>query len=210
RNYESSVKRGRITQEQAEQRLANIQGSLQIDDLAQADLIIEAVFENMEVKQDLLRRLDAIANTGAILASNTSFLNIDDLAAVTKRPESVLGLHFFSPANVMALLEIVRGAKTSATVIATALDLAKKIGKVGVLVRVCHGFAGNRLISIRRAQGQTLLLEGALPWQVAKVLEEFGFPMGPSAMSDLAGLDIGWSAELSRSESVRDVLCEMG
>jgi 3-hydroxyacyl-CoA dehydrogenase len=209
-NYERSLRRGRLDAAQLEQRMALITGTLEIADLGDADLLIEAVFEEMAVKRDLFQRLDRIAKPAAILASNTSFLNIDELAAATSRPRQVLGMHFFSPANVMALLEIVRGARTDRTVVATAQAVARRIGKIGVVVRVCDGFAGNRIIVQRRSQGQALLLEGALPWQVDGALEAFGFPMGPFAMSDLAGLDIGWSAENSRGETIRDVLCEMG
>jgi 3-hydroxyacyl-CoA dehydrogenase len=156
------------------------------------------------------RKLDKIAKPGAILASNTSYLDIDEIAAVTKRPDHVLGMHFFSPANVMRLLEVVRGAKTAKPVIATAMQLARKIGKVGVLVGVCHGFVGNRMLAQRQREAQKLILEGAMPWDVDRVLYDFGLPMGPFAMSDLAGLDIGWSKETSKSSTIREILCEHG
>jgi 3-hydroxyacyl-CoA dehydrogenase len=163
----------------------------------------------MEIKKDIFRKLDQIAKPGAILASNTSYLNVDEIAAVTKRPDHVLGMHFFSPANVMRLLEVVRGAKTSKPVIATAMRLARKIGKVGVLVGVCHGFVGNRMLHQRQREAQKLILEGAMPWDVDRVIYDFGLPMGPFAMSDLAGLDIGWSKDTSKSSTIREILCEM-
>jgi 3-hydroxyacyl-CoA dehydrogenase len=184
-------------------------GSLALEDLADCDLIIEAVFENMDIKKDVFGRLDKIAKAGAILASNTSYLDVNEIAAATSRPESVIGLHFFSPANVMRLLEIVRGAKTSKPVIATSMQIAKKIGKVATLVGVCPGFVGNRILSQRQREAQKLIMEGAMPWDVDRVLYDFGFPMGPFAMSDLAGLDIGWSKEASSSSTIREILCEM-
>src|SRR3712207_5821891 len=163
----------------------------------------------MAIKKEVFARLDATVKPGAILATNTSYLDVNEIAAATKRPGSVIGLHFFSPANVMRLLEVVRGAKTSKEVVATAMQLGRKIGKVAVLVGVCHGFVGNRMLAARQLQANQLILEGALPWDVDRVLYDFGLPMGPFAMADLAGLDIGWSRERSRGESVRDVLCEM-
>ncbi|HEV7874662.1 MAG TPA: 3-hydroxyacyl-CoA dehydrogenase NAD-binding domain-containing protein, partial [Enterovirga sp.] len=173
------------------------------------DLIIEAVYENMDVKKDVFGKLDRIAKPGAILASNTSYLNVDEIAAVTNRPESVIGMHFFSPANVMRLLEVVRAEKASKEVVATAVKLAPKIGKIGVLVGVCHGFVGNRMLAERQREATRLVEEGAMPWDVDRVLYEFGLPMGPFAMSDLAGLDIGWSRETSKGETLREKLCEM-
>jgi 3-hydroxyacyl-CoA dehydrogenase len=154
-------------------------------------------------------KLDKIAKQGAILASNTSYLNVNEIASATQRPEWVIGLHFFSPANVMRLLEVVRGEKTSKQVVATSMQLAKKIGKIGVLVGVCNGFVGNRMLAARQSQAQAMLMEGAMPWDVDKPLYEFGLPMGPFGMADLAGLDIGWSKETSKSSTVREVLCEM-
>lgn len=186
-----------------------LSGSLNLEDLADCDLIIEAVFENMDIKKEVFGKLDRIAKQGAVLATNTSYLNVDEIAAATSRPESVIGLHFFSPANVMRLLEIVRGEATSKPVIATSMKLAKTIGKVGVLVGVCPGFVGNRMLSQRQREANKLILEGAMPWDVDRVLYDFGFPMGPFAMSDLAGLDIGWSKEKSSSSTIREVLCEM-
>ena len=210
KNYENTAKKGRITAEQVEKAMSLLTPTLDFNALADSDLVIEAVFENMDIKRDVFRRLDATIKPGAILASNTSYLNVDEMAAETKRPESVIGLHFFSPANVMKLLEVVRGAKTSPAVLKTSMELARKIGKVAVVSGVCPGFIGNRMLSQRQAQAQALILEGAKPWDVDRVLTQFGFPMGPFQMSDLAGLDIGWSAETSKSESVRDVLCERG
>jgi len=163
----------------------------------------------MDIKKEVFGKLDAIAKPGAILASNTSYLNVDEIAGATKRPESVIGLHFFSPANVMRLLEVVRGDATSKSVIATSMQVAKKIGKIAALVGVCHGFVGNRMLSMRQRQAQAILLEGAMPWDIDRVLYDFGFPMGPFAMSDLAGLDIGWNKETSKGETLRDQLCEL-
>ena len=180
-----------------------------LEQLRDCDLIIEAVFENMEVKKDVFGRLDKIAKPGAILASNTSYLNVDEIASATSRPESVIGLHFFSPANVMRLLELVRGDATSKEVIATCMKLSKTIGKVPVLVGVCYGFVGNRMLAQRQREAQKLILEGAMPWDVDRVLYDFGLPMGPFAMSDLAGLDIGWDPAKTSSSTVREVLCEM-
>jgi 3-hydroxyacyl-CoA dehydrogenase len=208
RNYERAVSRGRLTQADVESAMALLTPSLAIEDFAGSDLIIEAVFENMAVKRDVFRRLDAIAKPGAILASNTSRLDIDVIAAETTRPEAVIGLHFFSPANVMRLLEVVRGAKTGPSQLATAMELAKRIGKIAVVSGVCPGFIGNRMLGQRQAQAQRLILEGAKPWDVDRVLTRFGFPMGPFQMSDLAGLDLGWRRETSKGESIRDLLCE--
>ena len=209
KNYETTAKRGRLTMEEVEARMGRLTGALDLSALSDADLIIEAVFENMEVKKELFGKLDAIAKPGAILATNTSYLNVDEIASATKRPESVIGLHFFSPANVMRLLEVVRGDKSSKSVIATSMQTAKKIGKIAALVGVCHGFVGNRMLSMRQRQAQAILLEGAMPWEIDKVLYDFGFPMGPFAMSDLAGLDIGWNRETSKGETLRDRLCEL-
>jgi 3-hydroxyacyl-CoA dehydrogenase len=209
RNYERTASRGGITAADVEKRMGLIKGSLSMQDLADCDLIIEAVFERMDIKQDIFRQLDAICKPGAILGTNTSGLNVDEIAAVTKRPEFVIGLHYFSPANVMKLLEIVRGAKTSKEVIATSMQIAKKTGKIAVLVGVCPGFVGNRILGARSRESANLLMEGAMPWQVDKVFNEFGFAMGPYQMSDLAGLDIGWVKERSQGLTIRDRLCEM-
>jgi len=210
RNYETTAKKGRLTMKEVDERMGRLKPTLDFGALAEADLVIEAVFENMDIKKKVFERLDSIARPGAILASNTSYLDIDDIASMTKRPEDVLGMHFFSPANVMRLLEIVRGAKTSKSVLATVAALAPKIGKVGVVVGVCYGFVGNRMLAQRQREAMKLILEGATPWAVDRVLTDFGMPMGPFAMSDLAGLDIGWSAETSKRASIRDILCEEG
>ncbi|TAK48924.1 MAG: 3-hydroxyacyl-CoA dehydrogenase [Xanthobacteraceae bacterium] len=209
RNYESTARKGRMTAADVEKRMGLLTGALDFNALANCDLIIEAVFETMEVKKDVFGKLDAIVKPGAILASNTSYLNIDEIAAITRRPQQVVGLHFFSPANVMKLLEIVRGEKTSKPVIATAMQLARRIGKVGVLVGVCYGFVGNRMLAQRQREATKLVLEGAMPWDVDRVLHDFGLPMGPFAMSDLAGLDLGWSRETSKSSTLKEILCEM-
>src|SRR5271156_5388795 len=209
RNYESTAKKGRTTQADVETRMELLDPGLNLDALSDCDLIIEAVFENMEIKKEIFGKLDKIAKQGAILASNTSYLDIDEIAAATSRPDHVLGMHFFSPANIMRLLEVVRGAKTAKPIIATAMQLARKIGKVGVLVGVCHGFVGNRMLAQRQREAQKLILEGAMPWGVDRVIYDFGLPMGPFAMSDLAGLDIGWSKETSKSSTIREILCEM-
>ena len=192
KNYENTAKKGRITQEQVEQRMALIQPTLSYDDLSDVDLVIEAVFENMDVKKAVFSELDRVCKPGAILATNTSTLDVNRIASFTKRPEDVVGMHFFSPANVMKLLENVRGEKTSDEVVATVMDLSRRIGKVGVLVGVCHGFVGNRMLHKRQAEAVQLVNEGANPAQVDKVLFDLGFPMGPFAMSDLAGMDVGY------------------
>jgi 3-hydroxyacyl-CoA dehydrogenase len=208
-NYENTAKKGRLKVEAIAERMALVTGSLDMQDLADCDLVIEAVFENMEVKKDIFGRLDRIAKAGAILASNTSALDLNEIASATARPESVIGLHFFSPANVMKLLEVVRGDKTADSVIATSMQLAKKLGKVAVLVGVCPGFVGNRILGQRQREANQLILEGAMPWAVDRVLFDFGFPMGPFAMSDLAGLDLGWNKEKSTGSTLREVLCEL-
>jgi 3-hydroxyacyl-CoA dehydrogenase len=210
KNYERSASRGSIPPEAVEERMALITGSTDKADFATCDIVIEAVFEDMELKKSIFRELDEICKPGALLASNTSALDINEIAAVTSRPESVIGMHFFSPANVMKLLENVRGAKSSDTVVATTMAIGKRIGKVPVMVGVCPGFVGNRMLFMRGAEAERMILEGATPAQVDRVLYEFGFPMGPFAMSDLAGLDIGWKEEKSSSSTVREVLCENG
>ena len=209
-NYERTAKRGGITTADVDSRMALITGSLDKADFAEADIVVEAVFENMDLKKSVFAELDEICKPGAILASNTSALNIDEIASVTGSPESVIGLHFFSPANVMKLLEVVRGDATSDSVIATSMALAKRVGKIPVLCRVCHGFIGNRMLAMRRIEAERMILEGATPAQIDKVVFDFGFPMGPFAMSDLAGLDIGWSADTSTGSTVRELLCESG
>lgn len=209
KNYENTAKKGRLTQDDVEKRMGLLTPSMHMEDLADCDMIIEAVFELMEIKKEVFTKLDKIAKPGAILATNTSYLDVNEIAAVTSRPESVIGTHFFSPANVMRLLELVRGDKTSKEVIATCMKLSKTIGKVAVLVGVCYGFVGNRMLAQRQREAQKLILEGAMPWDVDRVLYDFGLPMGPFAMSDLAGLDIGWDASKTSSSTVREVLCEM-
>jgi 3-hydroxyacyl-CoA dehydrogenase len=210
KNYEASAAKGRFTTEQVEGMMGILTPSLSLDDLADCDLIIEAVYESMDVKKDVFGKLDKICKPGAILASNTSYLDIDEIAASTSRPQDVVGMHFFSPANVMKLLEVVRGEKTADDVLATAMALGKKIGKVAVVAGVCHGFIGNRMLSTRQGPAMQLLLEGATPEQIDKVHTDFGMPMGPFQMSDLAGLDIGWHRDASRIESIRDGLCAAG
>ncbi|HWH18150.1 MAG TPA: 3-hydroxyacyl-CoA dehydrogenase NAD-binding domain-containing protein [Allosphingosinicella sp.] len=209
KNYEASAAKGKMTVEQVEQAMGLLTPTLNLEDLAECDLVIEAVFENMDVKKEVFGRLDEIAKPGAILASNTSYLNIDEIAASTSRPEDVLGLHFFSPANIMKLLEVVRGAKTAPDVLMTAMQLAKRIRKVAVVAGVCYGFIGNRMLIPRQMQAMRLLLEGATPEQVDRVHVGFGMPMGPFQMADLAGVDIGWHRDPSRIENIRDKLCAM-
>lgn len=209
KNYENTAKRGGITSEQVEQRVSLITGALDILALADCDLVIEAVFEDIQVKKNIFAQLDSVCKADAILASNTSYLDVNEIAAATSRPESVIGMHFFSPANVMKLLEVVRGDKTAIDVLATVMKLAKKIGKAAVVVGVCYGFVGNRILALRQREANKLILEGALPWQVDRVLYDFGFPMGPFQMHDLSGLDLRWKAETSSSSTINEVLCEM-
>jgi 3-hydroxyacyl-CoA dehydrogenase len=218
KNYGGALKKGTLTEAALEQRLGLVTPTLDYSALRDVDLVIEAVFESMDVKKSVFEKLDQVAKPGAILASNTSALNLDQIAAFTKRPEDVIGLHFFSPANVMRLLEIVRGAKTAKDVLATAMQLAKKMGKVAVISGVCEGFIGNRMIARYGAAAHDLIMAGALPEQVDKALQDFGMAMGPFRMSDLAGLDIGWAARKRRQPkspdrdlaNVADDLCEQG
>jgi 3-hydroxyacyl-CoA dehydrogenase len=210
KNYEASAAKGRFTTEQVEGMMALLTPSLSLDALADCDLVIEAVYENMDVKKEVFGKLDQICKPGAILASNTSYLNVDEIATATSRPQDVVGMHFFSPANVMKLLEVVRGEKTAPDVLATAMATGKKIGKVAVVAGVCDGFIGNRMLSKRQQPAMQLLLEGATPAQIDKVHTDFGMPMGPFQMSDLAGLDIGWHRDPARIESIRDGLCAAG
>lgn len=198
------------TPEQVEERMALITGSTDKADFAPCDMVIEAVFEDMELKKSIFKELDEICKPGAIMASNTSALDVNEIASVTSRPESVIGMHFFSPANVMKLLENVRGDKSSDSVVATTMAIGKKIKKVAVMVGVCPGFVGNRMLFMRGAEAERMLMEGATPAQIDNVLYEFGFPMGPFSMSDLAGLDIGWKEETSSSSTIREILCENG
>ena len=210
KNYENSAAKGRFSLEHVEEMMALLTPSLTLDDLADCDLVIEAVYESMDVKKEVFGKLDAICKSSAILASNTSYLDIDEIAASTSRPQDVVGMHFFSPANVMKLLEVVRGDKTGPDVLATAMAIGKKIGKVAVVAGVCHGFIGNRMLSTRQQPAMQLLLEGATPAQIDKVHTDFGMPMGPFQMSDLAGLDIGWHRDPSKVETIRDALCAAG
>ncbi|HEY8948015.1 MAG TPA: 3-hydroxyacyl-CoA dehydrogenase NAD-binding domain-containing protein [Rhizomicrobium sp.] len=209
KNYENTAKKGRMTMDDVEKRMALLTPTLKLEDLADVDMVIEAVFERMDIKKDVFGKLDKIVKKGAVLASNTSYLNIDEIASATSRPQDVIGMHFFSPANVMRLLENVRGEKTSDAVVATATQTAKKIGKIAALAGVCPGFIGNRMLSPRQREAQKLVMEGAMPWDVDRALYNFGFPMGPFQMSDLAGLDIGWVKENSKGETIRDRLCEL-
>jgi 3-hydroxyacyl-CoA dehydrogenase len=210
KNYEASAAKGRMKPEQVEAAMGALTPTLSLDDLADCDLVIEAVYENMDVKKELFGKLDAIVKHGAILASNTSYLDVDEIAASTKRPQDVVGMHFFSPANVMKLLEIVRGRETAHDVLATVMALAKTIKKVAVVSGVCHGFIGNRMLMPRQVEAMQLLMEGATPQQIDKVHVDFGMPMGPFQMSDLAGVDIGWHRDPTRIESIRDALAAEG
>ena len=219
KNYAHSVSKGRLKQTDMDQRLALIKPTLSYDDLHHADLVIEAVFEEMPIKKEVFAKLDTVCKQRAILASNTSYLNIDEISRSTKRPQDVMGMHFFSPANVMKLLENVRGRKTAPEVYATAMKLGKAIGKVPVLVGVCDGFVGNRILGPRSREHAFMLEEGALPQQIDKVLYDFGFPMGPFEVGDLAGLDVGWRNRKSRldrltprekANNILDKICELG
>ena len=208
KNYENTAKKGRMTPAQVEQRMALVTPTINLEALADVDLVIEAVFEQMSVKTEIFAKLDRIAKPGAILASNTSFLDLDEIARATTRPEFVIGLHFFSPANVMRLLEVVRGEKTAVTVIATAMKLAKTIGKVPVLARVCNGFIANRIMAQRGRQADALVLEGPTPAEIDAALYDYGFAMGPFQMIDLVGLDVIGRDETERS--VRGDLVKLG
>lgn len=204
-----NVASGRMSEDKAKAARESLQPTLDFEALAEADLIIEAVFELMEVKQDIFRKLDKVAKPDAILATNTSYLDVNEIAAVTDRPEQVIGLHFFSPANIMKLLEVVNADKTSPAVLASALDLAKKIRKVPVVAGVCYGFIGNRMLSVRRVETEAMLLAGASPYDLDRVVEGFGMAMGPCRIGDLAGLDLGWTKENSTGNTVKERLCEM-
>ena len=218
RNYDNSMKKGKLKPEQVEQRMALVTPTLSYDAFRDVDLVIEAVFENMDVKATVFRTLDEVCKPGAILASNTSYLNLDAIAAFTKRPQDVIGLHFFSPANVMRLLEVVRGAKTAPDVLATSMALAKKIKKIAVVSGVCDGFIGNRMLARYGAAANGLINAGASPQQIDAALQKFGLAMGPFRMGDLAGLDIGWAtrkrraaeAGVAMTATVADLLCEAG
>ncbi|MDG1068137.1 MAG: 3-hydroxyacyl-CoA dehydrogenase NAD-binding domain-containing protein, partial [Sulfitobacter sp.] len=208
-NYQRSADKGRFPQEEVEARMGRFDGRLSVADLADCDLVIEAVFENMDLKRTIFTELDRVMKKGAILATNTSALNIDEIAGMTQRPQDVIGLHFFSPANVMKLLEIVRAKHTADDVVATSMALAARINKIAALVGVCPGFVGNRILFARQIQANKLLAKGLMPWDVDAALNAFGFKMGPFQMSDLAGLDIGWSKGATTDNPIRDMLCEM-
>ena len=218
KNYEAQVKKGKLKEDKYAQRMALLTSTLSYDEIKDADLVIEAVFEEMGVKEAVFKQLDAVMKPGAILASNTSTLDVNAIANFTKRPQDVIGMHFFSPANVMKLLEVVRGAKTAKDVLATVMALAKTIKKTAVVSGVCDGFIGNRMIEQYGRQGGFLLEEGCTPQQVDKAIEKFGFAMGPFRMGDLAGNDIGWAIRKRRYvekphmkySKTADLLCEMG
>ena len=218
KNYAATVSKGRLSQEKMDQRMAMFSGAVELSAAADADMVIEAVFENMALKKEIFSKLDAICKPGAILASNTSTLDVDEIAAVTKRPQDVIGTHFFSPANVMKLLEIVRGEKTAADVLNTTMKIAKKIAKVPVVAGVCDGFVGNRMLHAYTRQAGFLLEDGALPQDVDRVIYDFGMPMGPFTMGDMAGLDVGYRVRQERGRpaanyrysEIADKVVEMG
>jgi len=212
KNYEATASRGRLTMPDVEKRMGLISGTTDWSKIADADIVVEAVFEEMPIKKEVFAKIDKICKPGAVLASNTSTLDVDEIASATKRPESVIGMHFFSPANVMRLLEVVRGEKSAKDVVATAMSVGRRIAKVPVCVGVCYGFVGNRMLHQRGREAEKLILEGALPHEVDKVLTDFGFPMGPFAMGDLAGLDVGWRIRKGKGvkSAVADRICEMG
>jgi 3-hydroxyacyl-CoA dehydrogenase len=218
RNYDIQVSRGRMSAEQVDGRMALIKGTTRYEDLAQADVVVEAVYENLDVKKDVFKTFEQVMKPGAILASNTSGLDVDAMANVTSRPGDVIGLHFFSPANVMRLLEVVRGEQTDKSTIATAMQLGKTLGKVAVLSGNAPGFIGNRMLAGYTRQAGEIILQGATPYQVDKVIQQFGMPMGPFQMNDLVGLDLGWRArklagvkpeDVPITARVADKLCEL-
>ncbi len=210
KNYDITAAKGKMTKEDVDRRMSLLTGSLSMEDLADVDMVVEAVFENMDLKKEIFQKLNRICKSNAILASNTSYLNINEIAAEVDQPEYVVGMHFFSPANVMKLLEVVRGTKTSKSVLATVLNISKKIGKIAAVVGVCHGFAGNRMYSQRAREVNKIILEGAPIDKVDAALYDFGFPMGPFVLSDLVGIDVGWDKKTSSSSSMKEILCEMG
>lgn len=209
KNYQRSADRGRFPQEEVDICMGCYAPALDLGALADCDLIIEAVFEDMDIKKSVFKQLDQIAKPGAILATNTSALDIDEIASITSRPQDVIGLHFFSPANVMRLLEIVRAEETADDVVATSVNLARQIGKIATLVGVCPGFVGNRILFARQYQANALVYEGVMPWDVDAAFNAFGFKMGPFQMADLAGLDIGWKKGAKTTNPIRDALCEL-
>ena len=206
------MRRGKSTPEARDKHLSLLSASLNLKDASEADLIVEAVFEEMAIKKEIFSKLGKVAKPGAILATNTSYLNINEIASATSRPDDVLGLHFFSPANIMRLVEVVRAEETSPHVLKTVVDLALKLGKTPVAVGVCHGFAGNRMLARRHQQAERLLIEGALPHEIDAAMVDFGFRMGPFAVVDLAGLDIGWRMRKATGATahIADALCERG
>ena len=217
--YRATLSKGRLSQTDLDERMARIKPTLHYDDVRDVDIVIEAVYENLDAKRKVFQTLDRACKPETILATNTSTLNINDLAAVTKRPNKVIGTHFFSPANVMRLMENVRGTETSRETIATVMQLSKRLGKVGVLDGVCDGFVGNRMLYAYRRQADFLLEEGALPVQIDKAVYDFGMPMGPFQMADLAGLDIGWQIRKHQAANrpahlryspIADRICELG
>jgi 3-hydroxyacyl-CoA dehydrogenase len=210
KNYERTAARGGLALSDIEQRMDRIEAGIELQAVAECDLTIEAVFEQMDIKQRIFRQLSDLCRPGAILATNTSCLDVNEIAFATDRPQDVVGLHFFSPANVMKLVEVVRGQQTAKDVIATAMQLSRQISKTPVLVGVCPGFVGNRILLERQYEAERLIMEGVTPWEVDRVLYDFGFPMGPFAMADLAGLDLGWDEARSSGATAQDRLCEMG
>ena len=212
KNYNVSATRGAISVDDVGKRLALISGSTDFSKVAEADMVIEAVFEDMALKKEIFEKLDKACKPGAILASNTSYLDINEIAAVTKRPRDVLGMHYFSPANVMKLLETVRGEKTAPDVVATAIAVGRKTGKVPVVVGVCPGFVGNRMFRLRGIEAERMMLEGALPHEIDAAMVQFGFAMGPLAVSDMGGLDIGFRSRKASGlkAPIADQICEMG
>ncbi|HEY7249732.1 MAG TPA: 3-hydroxyacyl-CoA dehydrogenase NAD-binding domain-containing protein [Methylomirabilota bacterium] len=212
KNYEATASRGRLTMPDVEKRMGLISGTTDWSKIGDADIVVEAVFEEMPIKKEVFAKIDGICKPGAVLATNTSTLDVDEIASATRRPDDVIGMHFFSPANVMRLLEVVRGKKSAKDVIATAMGVGRRIAKVPVLVGVCYGFVGNRMLHQRGREAEKLILEGALPHEVDRVLTDFGFPMGPFAMGDLAGLDVGWRIRKGKGvkSAVADRICELG
>ncbi len=208
-NYERSVNRGKVSKEEVTDRLKLITSSTRLTDLGHCDLIVEAVYEDLDLKKNIFKALDKIARPFSILATNTSALDINKIALSTLRPDDVIGLHFFSPANVMKLVEIVRAKFTSDVVVATSLSLVKKINKIPTIVGVCPGFVGNRILFARQKQALNMVYNGLMPWDIDKALNDFGFKMGPFQMSDLAGLDIGWKKGEKTTNPIRDALCEL-
>ena len=208
-NYERSVNRGKVSEEQVTDSLKLITSSTQMTDLGHCDMIIEAVYEDLDLKKKIFKELDKIARPFSILATNTSALDINQIALSTLRPDDVIGLHFFSPANVMKLVEIVRAKFTSDVVVASSLLLVNKINKIPTVVGVCPGFVGNRILFARQKQALNMVYKGLMPWDIDKAINEFGFKMGPFQMSDLAGLDIGWKKGEKTTNPIRDALCEL-